>query len=72
MNYIAYSSRPGSNLKPIYQHFDEAQAVKYAENYLNQWKQMGVSAPNVEVHYNGFKSTPVWRNGERLPLPVIS
>ena len=59
MNYYVMKTSLASGSKPLLEHWSksQAEAVAYARQQLDLWREVGVAnPPRYEVHYSGLRN----------------
>ncbi len=63
MNYYVMQTSLSSGSKPQLVHWSksESDAVAYARQQLDLWREVGVpNPPRYEVHYSGLRGSALW------------
>jgi hypothetical protein len=63
MNYYVMQTALGNGSKPQLVHWSktESDAVAYARQQLDLWREVGVpNPPRYEVHYSGLRGSALW------------
>lgn len=63
MNYYVMQTALSSGAKPQLVHWSksESEAVAYARQQLDLWREVGVpNPPRYEVHYSGLRGSALW------------